>query len=253
MKLTDAQIATLNGWLTDAYEAGRNAVQQDKPPVQTPADGELYPVYNIIPDLSQYQTDVDIDALCAGSDFVILRARVCTKTDSKFEERAAELVKRKMPFCVYDYATLMSNNNARQQAEAVYALCEPYGPSVYYIDTEQLGTGVKRGDEYGYIETYVKRLRELGAKKVGQYTGDWLYSTYYKRIQDLFDTIWIASYGTNTGQDTGVELESLKYTDKVDLHEYTDRGVIPGVPSLGDLSHLTGHRPLSWFTGRQYA
>jgi len=259
MKLTDAQIATLNQWITNAYEAGKMdgarsvtpaPVTPEKP--ATPEYGEIYPVYNCIPDLSQYQKDVNMDALCAGSDFVILRARVCTKTDSKFVERAKELNKRGMPFCVYDYATLMSSSNARQQAEAVYALCEPYHPSVYYIDTEQLGTGVQRGDEYGYIETYVNRLRELGAKKVGQYTGDWLYSTYYWHLKSLFDTIWIASYGNNSGIDEGVELKSVQYTDKIDLHQYTSNGIIPGVPAQGDLSHLTGHQPLEWFTGRKY-
>lgn len=245
-KLTDEQIATINGWLNDAYEAGKMAAADE------PSDEKLYPVHNKIIDISSFQASPDFDQICNCVDFVILRARVCTKTDTTFEARAKELNKRDMPFAVYDYATLMSHNNAKQQAEAIFNLCDKYHPRIYYIDTEQLGTGVMRGEEMSYIETYVKRLRELGAVTVGQYTGDWLFSTYYKRIQDLFDTLWIASYGANNGTYDGVKLASEAYTDKIDLHQFTDKGALPGIASKGDLSRLTGKRPLSWFTGRKY-
>lgn len=250
-EMTKAQIETINGWLREAYEAGRKEAL--KPQDEAPADEKLYPVHNCIVDISAYQPTPDFDKLCAGADFVIMRARVCTKTDSTFEARAKELNKRDMPFGVYDYVTLMSHGNAKAQAEAIYELCNKYHPRIYYIDTEQLGTGVKRGEEMEYIKTYVARLRELGVERIGHYTGDWLYSTYYKRLQDLFDTLWIASYGKNTGVDEGVKLASAQYTDKIDLHQYTDKGILPGINARGDLSHLTGNKPLSWFTGREYA
>ena len=103
-----------------------------------------------------------------------------------------------------------------------------------------------------YIKTYVARLRELGAKVVGQYSGDWRYSTQYYKIADAFDTLWIAHYGTDSGVLENVTLKSKDKTDKVDLHQYTSKGYIPGVPTLGDLSVPTGTRPLEWFTGREY-
>jgi len=265
--LTDKQIQTVTSLIneahTEGYEAGFKKGYEigfkdgyeaslGTIPVDTKDTEILYPIHGCIPDISSFQTNVDFDKLCNNSDFVIIRARFCTKTDATFEKRAQELNNRNMPFAVYDYATLMSHGNAKQQAEAIFNLCNKYHPSVYYIDTEQLGTGVTRGNEMDYIKTYVNRLRELGVEKIGQYTGDWLYSTYYKRIQDLFDTLWIASYGSNNGTYDGVKLQSEQYTDKIDLHQFTDKGTLPGIATKGDLSRLTGKKPLSWFTGRSY-
>lgn len=255
--LNEKQIEIINNWLEEAYNqgyrAGLSEVAQSVEPEPKPQDdSDIYPIHNCIVDLSSFQPTPDYDTLCNNTDFIILRARYCSKIDSTFEERAKELNKRNMPFAVYDYVTLMSDNNAKAQAEAIYNLCEQYHPRIYYIDTEQLGTGVTRGSEMGYIKTYVNRLRELGVKIIGQYTGDWLYSTYYYKLQDLFDTLWIASYGQNTGVDEHIELKSAAKTDKIGLHQYTDKGVIPGVNTKGDLSHLTGIVPLNFFTGRKY-
>ena len=248
------QADTINKWLSEAYDKGYlDGLNAAQPAPATEEPDQVYPVHNCIPDISSFQPTPDYDKLCNGSDFVILRARYCSKTDKTFEERAKELNKRNMPFAVYDYVTLMSHANAKQQAEALYGLCEKYEPRVYYLDTEQLGTGVKRGEEMEYVKTYVSRLRELGVQRIGHYTGDWLYSTYYYKLQDLFDTLWIASYGGSQGEDTGVTLASADKTDKLDLHQYTEKGVIPGISTRGDLSKLTGGKPLSWFTGRTYA
>ena len=244
--LTDDQIQTINSWLEEAYSKGYLDGQAAE------SNPELFPVHGCIPDISSFQKNPNYDELCSKSDFIILRARYCTKTDTTFEERAKALNDRGMPFAVYDYVTLMSNGNAKQQAEKIFELCSPYSPRIYYLDTEELGTGVKRGEEMEYIKVYVSRLRELGVTTIGQYTGDWLYSTFYKRIQDLFDTLWIASYGKNIGVYDGVTLASEAYTDKIDLHQYTDKGTLPGISTKGDLSRLTGKRPLSWFTGRNY-
>jgi len=247
-QLNNKQIELMNSWLDEAYRQGYVAGQK----ASENEEEFYYPIHNCIPDLSVYQKNPDFDKICNECDFVILRARVCNKNDTVFEERAKELVKRNMPFAVYDYVTLMSNANAIAQAEAFYKIASPYNPRIWYIDTEQLGTGVSYGAEREYIKTYVARLRELGAKVVGQYTGDWKYSTYYWQIQDLFDTLWIASYGKNTGTYDGVTLKSAAKTNKIDLHQFTDKGVIPGVATKGDLSRLTGSKPLEFFTGRKY-
>jgi lysozyme len=218
--------------------------------------GELEPnVYrrhDCIPDISSYQRTVDFDELCANTDFVIMRARCCGKDDPMFSKRASELVKRAMPFCVYDYARLSSHEDAKRQAEAFYNLASPFKPQVYYIDTEKPADGVSYSQEIEYIKTYAARLRELGAERVGQYSGDWRYSTYYYKIADVFDTLWIAHYGTNGGLLENITLKSLKKAAHVDLRQYTSKGTIPGVPTKGDISILTGNRELEWFTGRTY-
>lgn len=213
----------------------------------------IYRRHDCIPDISVYQKTVDFDELCANCDFVIMRARCCGKDDSVFKKRAAELNKRAMPFCVYDFARLSSHEDAKRQAEAFYNLASPFKPRVYYIDTEKLADGVTYSDEMEYIKTYVARLRELGAERVGQYSGDWRYFTYYYKIAAVFDTLWVAHYGSNSGLIEKIELKSDKRVPgRVDLRQYTSKGIIPGVPTKGDLSILTGNRELEWFTERTY-
>ena len=128
--LTDKQAETINLWLCEAYEAGYRAGTEQGEPEPEPVDGKLYPVHNCIPDLSSYQPTPDYDKLCDGADFVILRARYCSKTDKTFEGHAKALNERDMPFAVYDYVTLISHSNARQQAEAIFELCEKYHPRI---------------------------------------------------------------------------------------------------------------------------
>ena len=215
----------------------------------------IYRRHDCIPDISSYQRSVDFDELCANTDFVIMRARCCGNDDPVFMKRAAELVKRAMPFCAYDYARLSSHEDAKRQAEAFYNLASPFKPRVYYIDTEKPADGVSYSQEMEYIKTYVARLRELGAEYVGQYSGDWRYSTYYYKIADVFDTLWIAHYGTNSGKCETINLKSEKRVgnnNSIDLRQYTSKGVIPGVPTKGDLSVLTDTGSLEWFTGRTY-
>ena len=252
--LTNEQIQLIESWMQEMYDKGYLTGLNEalKHPDSAPTAEPVYPIHNCIPDLSSFQKNINFDELCNGSDFIILRARYCNKTDSTFEERAKQMNEHNMPFAVYDYAMLRSHAHAKEQAENFYNLCAPYNPRIYYIDTEQLSSYATYATEMEYIKTYVARLRELGVEVVGQYTGDWLYSTYYKKLQDYFDTLWIASYGKDTGKDEGVALKSAEFTDKIDLHQFTSKGVIPGVPTKGDLSSLTGHRPLSWFTGRVY-
>lgn len=208
--------------------------------------------HDCIPDISVYQRNVDFDVLCANTDFVIMRARCCGSNDAVFESRAIELNKRDMPFAVYDYTRLSSCEDARYQAEAFYKLASPYNPRIYYIDTENPANGVSYKDEIEYIKAYVGRLRELGAEKVGHYSGDWRYSTYYFEIADIFDTLWIARYGTDSGELEDTVLKIAKKAKNVDLHQYTSKGIVPGIETKCDISVLTGSRDLEWFTGRKY-
>ena len=234
----------------DGYEDGYAAALAEEN--QGELDENVYIPHDCIVDLSVYQKSINFDELCAFTDFVILRARCCGKDDTVFAKRAAELNKRNMPFAVYDYARLSSHEDAKKQAEALYNLASPFNPRIYYIDTENPAENTSYTDEMKYIETYVKRLRELGAKVIGQYSGDWRYSTYYYKIANIFDTLWIAHYGKDTGELEEVNLKSAKKAEHVDLRQYTSKGHIPGVATLGDLSTLTGTRELEWFTGRKY-
>ena len=152
---------------------------------------------------------------------------------------------------------LKSKEDAIEQADAMYAACAPYEPKIYYLDTEQLADGVSYEQEWEYIKAYIKRLREHGVKRIGQYTGDYRWRTSYRDLEPIFDTLWIASWGSNDGMYTGWELKSAAYTGKIHLHQYTSNGYakVAGAPGINrriDLNRLTGVKPLSWFTDRKY-
>ncbi len=206
----------------------------------------------IIPDVSAYQGSIDMDAFCGGCSFAIFRARVNGKNDSKFKSWAKQMTARSFRFAVYDFVMLKSVADARKQAEAMFNLCNPYHPTIYYLDTEKRAKGVSYAKEKTYIKAYVERLRELGVKKVGQYTGDYRWRTSYRDIVDVFDTLWIANWGKNKGTYTGWTIKSDKFTDKIDLHQYTSMGYTkgqgaPGIKHRIDMNRLTGKRPLAWF------
>ncbi|MEG2623986.1 MAG: peptidoglycan-binding protein [Clostridia bacterium] len=229
----------------------------DTPDEDAPAK-DAYPVFRVCPDISKYQARIDFDAFCAGADFAIFRARVNGKNDVKFKEWAAECVKRGFPFSVYDFITLTDEADAAAQAEAFYDLTSPFNPRIYYLDVETLGSGIGHDANRRLIQAYVARLRELGAEKIGLYMGSYRFRTQYKQIADIFDTLWLANWGKQTGY-----LSSIP-SDPCDLHQYTSMGYatpkgakerVPGAPGIQhriDLNRLTGGKPLSFFTGRKH-
>lgn len=230
----------------------------DGNPDEDTPDKDAYPVFRVCPDISKYQVKIDFDAFCAGADFAIFRARVNGKTDAKFREWAAECVKRGFPFSVYDFITLTDEKDAIVQAEAFYELASPFSPRIYYLDVETLGSGIGHGTNRKLIKAYVARLRELGAERIGLYMGSYRFRTQYKQIADIFDTLWLANWGKQTGYLSSVPSETC------DLHQYTSMGYatpkcakerVPGAPGIKhriDLNRLTGNKPLSFFTGREH-
>lgn len=210
----------------------------------------------IIPDVSQYQGTINMKSFCGGCSFAVFRARVNGKNDSKFKAWAKEMNDYGFKFAVYDFVVLKSVADAKKQAEAMFKLCDPFKPTIYYLDTEKRAKGISYAKEKTFIKAYVQRLRELGVKKIGQYTGDYRWRTNYKDIADIFDTLWIANWGANKGSYTGWAIKSDKYTDKIDLHQYTSMGYTkgqgaPGIKHRIDMNRLTGKKPLEWFKGEE--
>ena len=228
------------------YLTADESEEQAQEPIEEPTGPA------IIPDVSQYQGTVNMDAFCGGCSYAIFRARVNGKTDSKFKGWAKSMNAHGFRFAVYDFVMLKSVADAKKQAEAMYNLCSQYHPTVWYLDTEKRASGVSYAKEKTYIRAYVERLRELGVKKIGQYTGDYRWRTSYRDIADIFDTLWIANWGKNKGAYTGWAIKSDKYTDKIDLHQYTSMGYTkgqgaPGIKHRIDMNRLTGKKPLKWF------
>ncbi len=208
-----------------------------------------------IPDVSENQESIDFDKFVKACDFAIFRARVNGRDDVKFKAWANELAARDFRFAVYDYVTLKSKEDAVAQAEAMFAACNPFHPTIYYLDTEELAPGVNYSTEKEYLKIYVQRLRDLGVQRIGQYANDSTWKSQYRDIESIFDTIWIAHWGKEDGNYNGQTLGSAAYTTKIALHQYTSYGYtkVPGVPGINhriDLNRLIGVKPLSWFTER---
>lgn len=245
--------------LTTLIQPVQNPPEPVEPvePVEPENPGTVYPIHGFIPDVSAYQGNIDMDKFVAGNDFAILRARVNGKDDSKFKTWAAELQKRNFPFAVYDYLRLKSEDDAIKQADAMFTACHPFNPRIYYLDTEELADGMTYDKERELIKIYVQRLRDWGVELVGQYTGDYRWRTQYKSLNGIFDTLWIANWGSNNGSYEGITLKSAAYTDKIHLHQFTSYGYtkVPGSPGINhrvDLNRLTGVVPLAYFTGRNH-
>jgi peptidoglycan hydrolase-like protein with peptidoglycan-binding domain len=232
------------------------------PPVVTPpapvdTTQHFFPMRFPIPDFSVYQGEIDYDKFCEGNAFGIMRARVSGKTDSMVVKHMKAFKARCFPILVYDFIKLTSHDDAKKQAEAIHALCSPYTPVVWYVDFETLADGVSYSQAIAYTRTYISRLRELGAVKVGLYTGDYRWRSNLYKLGDAVDDVWIASYGVNSGY-----LSRMPSKIVGGLHQYTSMagaridGVkvkgAPGIDKRTDMNRLTGQKPLSWYTGRQY-
>lgn len=243
--------------LSTLLDAENDDQKPDTDPVEPPAN--TYPVRGVIPDISDNQGELNYDALCNGCDTAIFRARVNGKNDGLFVKHATECVKRGFPFSVYDYFTPDSEADAIKQADAMWDRCMVFRPAVYFLDCEKLADGVDYKENRKYMAMYVNRLRQRGVKLVGLYTGSNRFENEYKRIADIFDCLWIAHYGKNTGFVSNIP----DAVGVIALHQYTSMGGatnkegirVPGAPGIKrrvDLNRMTGNKALSFFTGRKH-
>lgn len=248
-KLVDV---ALNGWpeepVTPDPVAPGNPMEPGAP---------AYPVRGIIPDISDNQRKIDLDKLSAGCDFAIFRViQGNGKLDTQAVRNMSGCRARGFPFHAYHFLKPYSIADAEALAVKMYAACSPYGPVVYWLDIESLFPGVTHAKNRTYIQAYVAKLRALGAKKIGIYMGEYRMKKWYAPIAGIFDALWIAHWGKNTGYLSNIpRVPGLT----IGLHQYTSmagyKGVpgAPGVSTRVDLNRLTGNLPLSWFTGRKHS
>jgi len=177
--------------------------------------------------------------------------------DSQAARNMGGCYDRGFPFHVYHFFKPYSNADAEALAVKMFAACDRYKPVVYWLDVETLYPGRSHADMRGYIKAYVAKMRALGVQRLGLYMGENRINSWYWQVADLFDALWIAHYGLNTGYLSNIPILVKGY--KAALHQYTSmagqKGVkgAPGVSVRVDLNRLTGVKPLSWFTGRQHS
>src|SRR5690606_10243455 len=125
------------------------------------------------------------------------------------------------------------------EAQDFYERTKDLNPTFWFLDVEEESMKDMRGG----AKAYVKKLRELGAEKVGVYIAHHLYDKFNLDMSD-FDAVWIPHYGKNDGT------VNSKPKFKCDIHQYTSVGRLPGYSGNLDLNRIISDKKLEFFTGK---
>ncbi len=192
-----------------------------------------------IADISVYQGNIDWEIARKELDFVIFRASVGNKKDTKYVHNAKNCG---IPFGVYHFYKAGTAAEAEKETKFFYECAhqEELEPLFYCADIEYSTQTSKTTKPV--CASIAKTLKNLGVNKIGIYIGQTRYS-YMKDIKNEYDFIWIPRWGKNTGE------ADEKYAPKFpcDLWQYTSYGHINGIAGRVDLSKLCGNKDLNWF------
>ena len=171
----------------------------------------------LIPDLSEFQTDVDFSAVGPA---VIMRAYTGYRVDHRFAERLplARANCRVRGFYAYLAADRDADAQGREMASVVGAL----QPGEFIVCDAEEGDG----DQSSRVAAFCAAVDSILGGRAWIYTGD-----YFQR-DHLPDTgnrhLWIANYGSNRPHQSPA------------LWQYTDRADADGVSSPCDRSVFAG-------------
>ena len=204
-------------------------------------------------DVSEAQGKIDWAKVAPEVDFVILRASEGQTVDIRFYDNAEQCLKFGIPFGVYHYMHCMSESAALAEVKTFYNCAKKYRPSFWVMDVESpslLFANRKSLPMNAWFRGRVAYFYDELRKRVGSaahiiyYGGESIYEPYGHLSSIAWDGLWIANYGKNTGQVSGVP--KMPH----DLHQYTSKGKCAGISTNVDLSRMVGTKDLAWWTGR---
>ncbi|MHC5268650.1 glycoside hydrolase family 25 protein [Enterococcus sp. LJL98] len=197
----------------------------------------------IILDISEWQvpTQIDYDRLSAQIDGVIVRVQYGSSYEDKhYQTHLKAFQKRGIPTAVYAWVRGRTLAEMEQEAADFYRRAKVFQPTFWWLDVEELSmTPMRQG-----VEAYRKKLKSLGAKKIGAYIANHLYQQLNLAVEQ-FDAIWLPTYGQNTGEYHG---SNPTATNQYHLHQYTDKGRLPGYSSDLDLNRLAKGQLKDYFS-----
>src|SRR5690554_1255799 len=179
-------------------------------------------------DISHHQDPARMDygELAPQLDHVIIRTQYGSRTlDRHYRTHHREFQGRGIPTSAYAWVRGVSIRDMEQEADDFYHRTEEFHPEVWFLDVEERSMKDMRSG----VSAYVKRLRQLGAEKVGIYIGHHLYRSFHLDLQEA-DLVWIPHYGRNTGRVDSTPAYPC------DLHQYTSKGRLRGYPGDLDLN-----------------
>ena len=187
----------------------------------------------VILDISEHQlpSDINYDKLAGAIDGVIVRIQYGSRyLDKHYKTHIAAFQKRGIPVAVYAWIRGTSKADMEQEATDFYNRSKAYNPVMWWLDVEEQSMADMRGG----TEAYRAKLKSLGAKKIGVYVANHLYSQFNLDMSK-FDGIWIPTYGSNSGQYNG---SNPTATSNYNLHQYTSNGRLAGYNGPLDLSRI---------------
>lgn len=195
----------------------------------------------MIIDISHHQppSAIDYEKLAKQVQLVIIRTQYGSKlVDKHYKIHHVEFKKRAVPTASYAWVRGASISDMEVEATDFYNRTKEFEPTFWFLDVEEKSMQDMRVG----IKAYVKKLRELGAKKVGVYIAHHLYKQFNLDMND-FNAVWIPRYGTNNGQP------QVKPDFPCDIWQYTSSGKLDGYNGDLDFNRLMGTKPLEFFTG----
>lgn len=191
-----------------------------------------------IPDISHHDPVSSWAKVKDQCHFLIFKATQGTYyVDPTLKKNIQMCEKYKIPYWVYSFVT---KGNELAQAKYLVSMCkDKVGKNFigYTLDIE-------RQSNPDDVQIALNWLNKQGHKTM-------LYTQYYEynRYKDVIKNRgsncawWEPRYGPNDGKfHTGYPCH-----DGVDMHQYTENGVVDGIKGKVDLNLLLG-RPLVWFT-----
>ncbi|WLR44310.1 glycoside hydrolase family 25 protein [Bacillus carboniphilus] len=164
--------------------------------------------------------------LASQVSLAIIRTQYGSLTiDRHYKQHHDEFKKRGVPTAAYAWVRGVNVNDMEVEATDFYSRTKSLNSTFWWLDVEEESMKDMRAG----VSAYVKKLRSLGAKKVGIY----VCHHWYKRLNlDEVDAVWIPHYGRNDGTPNS------KPSFPCDLHEYTDKGRLDGYASNFDLNRI---------------
>lgn len=196
-------------------------------------------------DLSKYNVTSDFEAVANCMDGVIIRAGYRgygsgkVVQDAKFVEFAQACKEYGIPFGIYFMSQAVNIEEAEEEAQFAVTFAEQYGASLpLFIDSEDgdgtakvvRADGLSKEDRTAVVKAFCEKVVSCG-KEAGVYASEsWFRSNLdYDQIKQY--KIWCAKYGTNDGN-----AQTSPALDKVDMWQYTSKGVVSGINGNVDLS-----------------
>lgn len=194
-------------------------------------------------DISHHQnpSSINYDKLAKEVDLVIIRTQYGSNLiDRHYKTHHKEFQKRGVPTAAYAWLRGVSVNDMEVEAIDFYNRTKEFNPTFWFLDVEEKSmSDMRKG-----TSAFLKKLRSLGAKKVGIYVGHHLYKSFNLNLSEA-DAVWIPHYGKNNGK------ANSKPSFACDLHQYTDRGKLNGYNGHLDLNRIISNKKLSYFTGNE--